>query len=356
MTDFGSIEKDKRPVISVVLPVFNAALFVEQAVISILEQTFDDFELIIINDGSTDESYHILQRLQKADSRIVLCSRENRGLVETLNEGISLARGAWIARMDADDIALPDRFNRQLQQLEKYGADVCGSWIKLFGNGDSHTVQYAETDDGIRMALLFGSPFAHPTIMMRTSLAQKMRYDKAWECCEDYDLWERIARAGFKMTNVPAVLLRYRQHATQISSRASIVQQTLTQKVRRRYWRYMCMSWNIDEKWINDILKLRDPSSPVPNMDHVDAAIKALLAASKGEARSVVIDQARRLYFRAAYSCSDIASRWANFNISEGGIFSTAAKLWMVSRISAHPDSKIFMRLKRIYWKFGNLL
>lgn len=186
----------RHPLISVVLPVYNAGEFMREAVHSILAQTCSDFELIALNDGSTDGSQKILEDFRKLDPRIRLISRENRGLAETLNEGIDLARGKWIARMDADDIALPQRFARQLQWLEETGADICGSWIKLFGTPDGRILKHAQTDEAVKMELLFGAPFAHPSVMMKRDAARQLGYDKSWEKCEDYDLWERRRARG----------------------------------------------------------------------------------------------------------------------------------------------------------------
>ena len=162
------------PLISVVLPVFNAQLYVGEAVRSILAQTFVDFELIIINDGSTDGTLPILQSFILRDARVRLISRENLGLVATLNEGIQIARGIWIARMDADDIAEPIRFERQLEWLKQTDADICGSWIKYFGTSDRRVLQHPESDEAIKAEMLFGSPFAHSTVMMKTALVSQL--------------------------------------------------------------------------------------------------------------------------------------------------------------------------------------
>jgi glycosyltransferase involved in cell wall biosynthesis len=341
-----------KPLMSVVLPVYNGGVYLAEAVDSILAQTFADFELIMIDDGSKDQSLEIMQIYAVRDSRVRAISRENRGLATTLNDAIDVARGSWIARMDQDDIAMPNRFMRQLEWLTQTDADICGSWVQLFGTKDGRVLEHAETDEGIRMELLFGTPFAHPSVMMKTSLARQVRYDKAWEGCEDYDLWERIARAGFKMANVPEVLLKYRQHKTQISSKASIHQQELSQKVRRRYWTSIGGALGIDTGWIDDVIKLRDPLNPIANMDNVDAAMGALLAASRDEAQSVVIDHAARLYFRAASFCPDVADRWAQLNVDGSGMLWIQIKLWIVSKFALRADGILFKWLKNVYWRF----
>jgi glycosyltransferase involved in cell wall biosynthesis len=338
------------PLISVVLPVYNAEKFVAEAIYSILNQSIENFELIIINDGSKDGTIHILEQFKRSDERVILVSRENRGLVESLNEGISISRGKWIARMDADDISLPNRFERQLQWLDQTSADICGSWVRLFGTSKSHILKHPQTDAAIKMEILFGTPFAHPAVMMKTDLVKQLRYDKAWEKCEDYDLWERAARAGWKMTNVPEILLLYRQHSSQISSSAFAYQQLLTQKIRRRYWGFISDSVKLECKCIDEVLKLREPTLPKSNMDDVDSALVELLQHNVGEARAIIFDHATRLYFRAAANCPNAAIRWGRLNRKFGYEFalSTKIKLWLLSKLRIRPGSIFFALMKKL--------
>jgi len=338
------------PIVSVVLPVFNAEKYVKEAVQSILDQTFPDFELIIINDGSTDSSLRILEQFKAQDERVILISRENKGLVHTLNEAISIARGQWIARMDADDVALTNRFARQLEWLDETDADICGSWVRLFGTVDERILKHPQTDAAIKMELLFGTPFAHPAVMLKTELVKKLRYDKAWEKCEDYDLWERASRAGWKMTNVPEVLLLYRQHDSQISTTAASYQQQLTQKIRCRYWYFIFDSMKLEIKWIEEVLKLREHLPLKPNMNDVDSAFNELLQRSSGEARATIFDHATRLYFRAAGGCLNTVIRWSAINSRFGknsGFFNKITMLFL-SLLRANPDGFIFIFLKKI--------
>lgn len=341
------------PVISVAMPVYNGQRYLAEAINSILAQTFADFELIIIDDGSTDNSLQVLREYQKRDARIRLIARENRNLATTLNDIIDLARGKWIARMDQDDIALPQRFERQLQWLEQTGADICGSWVKLFGASDTYILKHSQTDEAIKMELLFGAPFAHPAVMMKTELVKQLRYDKAWEKCEDYDLWERAARAGWKMSNVPEVLLLYRQHEAQISTSTSNLQQAFGQKIRRRYWEFVFKSRGIDCKWIDEVLKIREPSTLKPNMDDVDAAFTALLENSQGEARETIFDHATRLYFRAAANCPGVVVGWGKLNkkFGVGYAIGVKLKLWLLATLHIRSDSRLFNYLKTIYFR-----
>ena len=357
MSENVSVVDGVIPLISVAMPVYNGESYLAEAIDSILAQTFKNFELIIINDGSTDGSLDILESYEKCDARIRLISRENRNLVATLNEIIDLARGKWIARMDQDDIALQHRLERQLEWLNQTGGDICGSGVKFFGTSDRRTLMHPQTNDAINMALLFGCAFAHPTVMMKTVLVRQLRYDDVWEKCEDYDLWERAAQAGWKMTNVPEVLLLYRQHEGQISTVTSVKQQELTQKIRRRHWEFVFNLMKLNNDWIDEVLKLRAPSLKMVNMDAVDLAFIELLKRNKGEAHTIIFEHATRLYFRAAANCPDVAIRWNKMNQQFGSKFSFGIilKLWLLSTFRFGAESNMFQQLKKIYFRINEL-
>lgn len=345
--------KNAAPLISVAMPVYNCERYLAVAIDSILGQTFTDFEFIIIDDGSTDNSLTVLRQYEKIDARIRLIARENRNLATTLNDIIDLAHGKWIARMDQDDIALPQRFARQLEQLASTGADICGTWVQFFGTSDRRVLQHPESDEALKLELLFGAPFAHPTVMMRTELVKALRYDKAWEKCEDYDLWERAARAGWIMTNVPEVLLMYRQHAAQISTNALSDQQLLAYKVRKRSWAHKTQIMRLNAHGVEEVLKLRGPDIAKPNMDEVEAVFVTLLERHHGEAREIALDHATRLYFRAAGNCRDIAIRWRRINkrFGSGSGVGTILRLFLLSIFRFNADSKAFQNLKRAYFR-----
>ncbi len=340
------------PVISVLLPVHNGEKYLSSAVDSILAQSFADFELLIIDDGSTDNSLAILRDYEKKDARIRLKSRENKGLVASLNEMIGDARGVWIARMDADDIAFPQRFARQLEWLQKTGADVCGSRAELFGAAGSRILRYPQSDEAIKAALLFDTPFAHPSVMIKTERAKALGYDGAWNKAEDYDLWERAARVGWRMTNVPEVLVRYRRHGGQISLRDADRQQELTQKIRRRRWEFVFDELGLNHAWIGEVLKLRDPASREPDMDSVDQAFAALLRHYRGEAQAAVFDHATRLYLRAAGRCPNIVARWSRLNeeFGTGAGLKTKFQLGLLRAFRLSPDNRLFHTLKNFYF------
>lgn len=216
-----------EPTISVIMPVYNAERYVAEAVESILAQTFTDFEFLIIDDGSTDGSLAILQKYAARDSRVRLKSRPNTGYIVALNEMLADARGEFIARMDADDISVPERFAIQIDFLENHGEAVAiGSKVLLIDeDGDSirefrEGTNYEETE---RLLLKGdgGSAVCHPTVMMRTErLAAAGGYDESFWPAEDLELFMRLSRCG-KVCVLPRVLLRYRLHgeSTSMSNR-----------------------------------------------------------------------------------------------------------------------------------------
>jgi len=340
------------PLISVVLPVFNGGKFLVESIESILRQTFNDFELIILDDGSTDMTPDILREYQARDARITLVTQRNLGLAATLNEGIRLARGKWIARMDSDDIALPQRFEKQMVQIDQTDSDICGCWAKPFGSTNVQIQKHPSTDQAIKMALLFGSPFVHPTVIMRRELAKQLCYDNAWDKAEDYDLWERAARAGWKMTNVPELLLLYRLHALQVSSESALQQHILTQKIRRRYWYFVFDSLGISRDPVDEVLKIRESSFDNLNVDQVDYAFEELLRRHHGDAQSTIFDHATRLYFRIAADCPDIVARWGKLHkrYGSGRGLGTRLELWLLRLFRVRPSSDLFYYIKMIYF------
>lgn len=227
-----------HPRVSVIMPVYNAEVFIAQAIDSILEQTFKSFEFIIINDGSTDASLKIIRSYN--DPRIRVVSRKNKGLVATLNEGIKLARGEYIARMDADDISYPDRFSQQVVYLDKNkDIDLVGSQIITMdeaGNMSKGIVSKPIDPEDVRLLLGHGSIIAHPTVMMKLhSVKEVGGYREKYWPAEDYDLWLRMAEHG-ELANLPSVLLKYRISKKGISQSKGVEQSDESMRLARE-WR-----------------------------------------------------------------------------------------------------------------------
>jgi len=217
------------PIVSVVMSVFNGERFLREAVESILAQSLRDFEFIIIDDGSTDRSASMLDYYQNSDVRLKVHHREHGGLIESLNRGCALAQGKYIARMDADDVAIKDRLAWQIEFMDAHpevgvvgGAvewiDSAGKSLGIFG--------YPCEDRQIKATLLQGCALWHPTVVLRkAAFVWAGGYRSVFVDGEDYDLWLRIADR-FQLANLHSVLLKYRIHPSQVSMRQT-KQQTL---------------------------------------------------------------------------------------------------------------------------------
>lgn len=214
---------NERPSISVLMSVYNGERYLAEAIESIQNQTFRDFEFIIINDGSRDGSLAIIKSYMVEDDRIILLSSENRGLPASLNDGLRLAKGKYIARMDADDISLPERFSVQYSYLENNPTiDVLGTnAFQIDVNGRLEKRYFflpkkffvATKDKSLKSNLLFSSCFIHPTVMIRRSSLTALRvfYDPRFKVSQDYELWCRLARYS-TFENLRTPLLKYRVH------------------------------------------------------------------------------------------------------------------------------------------------
>lgn len=207
----------KAPAVSVILPVFNGERYLARAIASVLAQTFADFELIAVDDGSSDRTPAILGRCAKNDARIRIVSRANTGIVGALNDGIASARGEYLARMDADDLCEPERFARQVEYLRAHPECVIlGTQILRIDPGDLPIGPETQPLDHetILARLLEGSAgtLTHPSVMMRRDAVEAVgRYRQEFQWVEDYDLFLRLAERG-RLANLPDMLLRYRLH------------------------------------------------------------------------------------------------------------------------------------------------
>ncbi|MHB9035612.1 MAG: glycosyltransferase family 2 protein [Armatimonadota bacterium] len=211
---------DSAPMVSVVMPVYNTAQYLPEAVDSILGQTLNNFEFLIIDDGSTDGSGEILDRCQESDNRIRVFHQENAGLAVSLNVGLRAAKGKYIARMDSDDISFPQRLAKQTAFMDAHPeVGVCGTAFKQFG--DSSGESWTMTDpEEIRSRLLFWPCLGHPTVMMRRELIveKDLYYNADFKQAEDHELWLRFS-AYCKLTNLPEVLLLYRTQEKQATNK-----------------------------------------------------------------------------------------------------------------------------------------
>jgi glycosyltransferase involved in cell wall biosynthesis len=221
------------PTVTVLLPAYNAEAWIRGAVDSIIDQSLSDFELLVIEDGSIDKTGQILS--QYTDARIRLIRHEtNRGLIASLNEGLDLAGGSFIARMDADDVAHPKRLERQVAFMRSNPeVGICGTWFVITGEGEPKRVCPPTSHEDMAAALFFRSPFGHPTVMMRRSFLEEtgLRYRAETRHAEDFDFWVR-AREKTRFANIAEYLLEYRVHKAQVSNQHGGQQNDMAERVR----------------------------------------------------------------------------------------------------------------------------
>lgn len=251
-----NITAKHTPTVSVVMSVYNGEQFLRESIDSILNQTYKDFELIIIDDGSTDTTLKIIKSYK--DSRIRIISRANKGLVASLNEGIRQARGKYVARQDADDVSLPKRLHKQVEYFTRHkGCVVMGTWFEEFAGSKVLSINRSPmTDALIRLRLLWGTCFGHGTVMFNREVAIAVGlYRKPRWPAEDYDFWSSLAEKG-KLANLPEVLYRYRVHDSSISVMHNSDQQKLSRLIaienRKKYLPMSAREIQLTAKAIRD--------------------------------------------------------------------------------------------------------
>lgn len=216
------------PQVSIILPVYNAQSYLRESIDSILAQSFEDFELIIVNDGSTDDSLGIISSY--ADKRIILINQENAGLPISLNRAIRVSKGQYLGRQDADDVSSPNRLEEQVAYLDAHPqCALLGTWADILVENTStdRGLNHPHLNGDIQMKLLFFNCFVHSSVMIRKIALEKSGLypeDPEKFPPEDYDLWLRIAKY-FEVANLPKPLLQYRELPSSISrSKLQIMQ------------------------------------------------------------------------------------------------------------------------------------
>lgn len=209
-----------KPFVSVIMPVYNAKKYVGEAIESILDQTYKNFECIIVDDASTDETPTILESYRKKDARITVVRNErNKGVTKSLNNALRFARGKYIARMDADDWSYPERLQLQVNLMERQSdVVVSGSFIEVCDSNlqIKYLRKYQLNDTNIRKHVFRYSPFAHPATIWRADVFKKEKYDERIATCQDYELYFRVGKYG-KFMNIGRPLLKLRIHDSSVS-------------------------------------------------------------------------------------------------------------------------------------------
>ncbi|HKP12673.1 MAG TPA: glycosyltransferase [Blastocatellia bacterium] len=245
------------PVLSVVLPVRNGETFLKAALDSIRAQTFSEFELIVVDDGSTDGTSEILAATNDPRLRIIR-NTTRRGIAGSLNRGFESCRGRYVARMDADDISLPTRFARQVRFLEAHGeVGMCGTWVRMFSGRWSRDRRLESDPERMRCSLLMFNVLSHPSVMLRRELFTRhgLAYDESFENSEDYEMWTR-ASLLFPPGNLREVLLLYRVHPEQAGRRVRAVRLQEGERIRRAHLDRLGVRLSLEEEALHHAVSM----------------------------------------------------------------------------------------------------
>lgn len=232
------VVKSKQPLVSVIIPVYNAEDYLAEAIESILGQTYKNTEIIIIDDKSTDNSAQIVSRFAQKDERIKFVkNKTNLGIGDNRSKGIDLAKGEYICWQDADDISLPDRIEKQVEILQtnpKVG--VVGGWLQFFSKkGDGIVRRYSADDRELRSKIFMYNPVAQPASMFRSECFREVgTYDKAYKVSEDLEILFRVGEK-YEFSNVQGVVIRYRQSDTSLTATKLREMEKTTLKIRQHY-------------------------------------------------------------------------------------------------------------------------
>ncbi|WP_199096650.1 glycosyltransferase [Dyella sp. ASV21] len=289
------------PLVSFILPCYNASQWLEQALDSLFRQTYANVEVIAVDDGSTDDTAYLLETYRQKEHRLfVERNQRNEGIVVSLNRGLDLANGAYIGRMDADDISHPERTARQLAYLTERKIDFCGSWFREVGQGISRTCRWPSSEAALRAAMIFQNTICHPTLMARREVFERFQYRQSHRLAEDYDLYVR-ASTHFRMANVPEVLLDYRRHPQQSTQAQRAAMERVTEGIRENSLKQQGFLPTKDELRVHNLIRAPQSIHSIEDLQAIEAWLNKILAAySDDEARKVVASQWIRACVRAA--------------------------------------------------------
>jgi glycosyltransferase involved in cell wall biosynthesis len=263
----------KSPLLSVVMANFNGERYIGDAIRSVLRQTFHEFELIIIDDGSIDESREIIRAMAEMDPRITILFQEHLGLVKALNRGCNASRGVYVARLDADDIAMPQRFEQQMAFLRRGSAVLVGGSIECIDSDgkERFVVTFPKWLEGLKELLMVNCYLAHTTVMFRREVfAAAGGYRPRFECAEDYDLFLRISEE-YVIENLSEVLCQYRLHDAQASLQK--VSQQVISSIGARLAAWARRSHLEEPKWKGDVIAREDLASLGLRSERIDELI-----------------------------------------------------------------------------------
>ncbi|MCR4320266.1 MAG: glycosyltransferase [Candidatus Brocadiaceae bacterium] len=340
------MNKVRTPRVSVLMPVYNGESFLREAIESILAQTFIDFEFLIINDASTDRSIEIIESYH--DHRICLLHNENNlGIGASLNKGIKYARGEYFARMDCDDISMPNRLFKQVAFMDNHPeVGVCGTWTKAFSNGDEWINKYPIDSESIKCRMFYNPGVAHPSVMLRKDMfvVNELYYGESWIHVEDFDLWVR-AKNHMQFANIPEILLHYRGSQRQVSRIDNEGQRGDAAKIRERLLIELGIYPSDEEKDIHESIIAYNFKETKDYLEKVNAWLLKIKDANlnkKKYAEPIFSNQLSNSWFIACYWTARLGNN--TWNILR------KSPLYNRNQITSIDKIKHFLKCKVKFW------
>lgn len=331
-----------NPEISVVMAVYNGEKYINEAVQSILTQTYSNFELIIIDDASIDETPTILSKLSKTDNRIrIYTNKINLNPSESRNLGINHAKGSFIAIMDADDYAPPDRLSKQYNfMLTHPEITVCGGYMEIYEN--KNTIVKVPTDNlEIRARLLFENCLCHSTVMFNSKLVKKITKCYKNPPAEDYDFFARLSfDKDIKFSNLPYVLLRYRTHPDLDRSTYLELQRIRASQIRKDQLQNLGLSPQKDELECHSALSC--------NQDYLPSKIPPLKQCEEWLECIENANNKLNLYSKGSLR-KELQMRWINICLLSSKTNKSTAKVFLKSNFSPHSLIKFYIVIKMLW-------
>lgn len=310
--------------ITVIMPVYNGEKYLEEAIDSILNQTITDFKLLVLNDNSSDSTPEILKAYQDKDSRVeVITKTKNQGPANLRNEGIQLAKSEFVALMDADDIALPTRFEKQLEVFKNNpNIGVCGTWFTFFGDRKKlikHTVQ----PEDLKVQFLSSCGIGNPTVMFRKSAIKDFKFEHQFVPAEDYGLWSEVIRVT-DFYNIPESLLNYRWHPNNISQTKAENLRKANVEIRKRQLQHFGIDSNKSnlDDYVNAVaLKRNLESKDIISAIEASKDLKKKNKESSYYKQSIFEAHIDKVIVRTIRNASSYNKEFYNYLKSESGYF-----------------------------------
>ncbi|MBI2865196.1 MAG: glycosyltransferase family 2 protein [Chloroflexi bacterium] len=339
------------PLISVVMPVYNAGRYVGDAIRSILAQTYRRLELIVVESGSTDASADVGRDLAGRDDRIRPLFLPYCGVSRALNVAIALAHGEWIAHMEADDIALPQRLAIQMDWIRQTGAVVGGSLAKVFGE-DDHLYWFPETHEAIRCELLFRCALLETTVLMRADIAREHPFDED-VVFQDYEMWTRLA-PRYVLGNLQQILVKYRRHPQQTSIVRVVRLREDQRRVRRRYFDTLFPEATAEDYAAVSRVAEREPFSNLTDLERAGSWLVHLAQTPDAFLRRRMAKRWRAACQRSAHlgpECYRLYRRVApQFGVAPAR---GSVNFWLDCALRLRPDSRTSAVLASIMRRMG---